>query len=95
VDAQYLIPWNSEHAKRVGVAQVGLGGEGKARKVAEVAQLRGVRSHLVELVPVVCDAFVGLRQRGAQARELQAAQCVQRGLFDGIKRQAVNRDERR
>ena len=78
VDAHDLVHRHGEHAERIGVAQVGLGGERELRQVGERLQVLGFHARRVELLAVVRHFFVGVLQRPPQALELQrrAASCA-------------------
>ena len=85
VHAHHLLARHGEHAERIGVAQVLLGGEGELRQVGEGFQVVRLYAGLVELAPVVGDVVVGMLERPAQAGQLQGGDFVAAGVLDGVK----------
>ena len=84
MDAHALLARDGEHAEGIGVAQVGLGGEGKAPQVFEPAQIVGMDARRHAFGAIRRLVVVGVAQRAAQAFELQRAQGVERdGGFAG------------
>ena len=84
MDARAALARHGEHAERVAVAQVLLGGERKLRQVRQGLEV--VRMHAGRVVLGLVDRRigVGVRQRGFQALELQRAQLVDAGLLDRL-----------
>ncbi len=78
MDARDLRLRHREHAERIIVAQVRLGGERKLREVAERLEVVGVNTGGVELGTVVRHVVVGMAQRPGQAVALPCPQLVGR-----------------
>ena len=78
MDAHALLARDGEHAEGIGVAQVGLGGEGKAPQVFQPAQIVGMDAGRLAFGAIRRLVVVGVTQRVAQPFELQAAQGVER-----------------
>ena len=75
MQAHALLARDGEHAEGIGVAQVGLGGEGKAPQVVELTQIVGMDACRLALGAIRRLVVVGVAQRVAQAFELQGAQA--------------------
>ena len=71
VDAGDLLHRHGEHAERVRLAQVGLGGERKPRDIRERADVAGVHAGLVELARVERHVRVGVPHGLLQPLELE------------------------
>lgn len=76
VDAADAVHRHAEHPERVGLTQVGLGRERKARQVLQRAAVLGPHPGRVELAAVQLDVVVRVPQRGPQVRELVGAQLL-------------------
>jgi hypothetical protein len=82
MDAHDLIARHREHAERVVLAQMLLGGERELRQVAQLLQVGGVHTAFVEGTPVVRHLVVGMLQRGFHALQLQGGDLVAaRGFY--------------
>ena len=90
VDAHDLVHRHREHAEGIGLAQVGLGGERELRQVGERAAVAGFNAGGVEFLPEARHVVVRVRERPAQALELQAAQLLQRRFLDRLQREALH-----
>ena len=84
VDPPHLVLRHGEHAERVVLAQVGLGGGGELRQVREVAAVVGMHAGRVEKATVVRHVGVGAAQGLLQPRELQGPQLVDRHPLLGV-----------
>ena len=84
MDARHLLARHGEHAERVVVAQVGLGGERELGEVGQLAAVVGVHAGRVERRAVVRDVVVGVPQRPPQPLELQRRQLVARRGLDRL-----------
>ena len=84
VDANDVFLRNREHAERVMFPQILLGGERKAGKIAELAQIVGTDARRLEFLAVRGDVVIGMAQRPSQAIELQRRDFVARGLLDRL-----------
>ena len=73
-----------EHAERVVLPQLGLGGEREAGQVGQLAQVARMRAGVVERAAVVRHVVVRVAQRVAQPVQLQGAQLVHADPLDGI-----------
>ncbi len=82
VHAHHLLARHREHAERVVVAQVLLGGERELRQVGERLQVVGVHALRVEGLAVVRHVVVGALQRRLQALQLQRGELVAAGGLD-------------
>ena len=78
VDADDLLARDREHPERIVVAQVLLGRERKLREVRERLQVARMHAGGVELAPVVRHVVVRVRERPAQALELQRLELARR-----------------
>ena len=78
MDAHALFARDGQHAVGIGVAQVGLGGEGKALEIVELAEIVGMHARRLALGAVRRLVLVGMAQHGLQALELQRAQRIER-----------------
>ena len=78
MNAHALFARDGQHAVRIGIAQVGLGGEGKALEIVEVAEIVGMHPRRLALGAVRRLVLVGMAQHGLQALELQGAQRIER-----------------
>jgi len=76
VDTGHLVLRHREHAERVLLAQVLLGGEGEVAQVAQFAQVGGVDACFVELALVQGDPVVGVGHGVLQPLELQGLEFV-------------------
>jgi hypothetical protein len=74
VQAHALGARHREHAERIAVAQVLLGGEGKLRQVFQRAAVLRLHPRGVELLAVVRHVVVGMLQGPAKALELKRLQ---------------------
>ena len=70
------VPRHGEHAERVVVAKIELGGEGKSREVGKRPAVVGRDARGLEGAPVVRHVRVRMLQRPAKALELQVEQRV-------------------
>ena len=84
VDAAHPLARDGEHPKGVARAQVRLGGEREAREVGQVSQVAWVDAGGVERLAVVGDVVAGVRERPAQAAELERVDLVARGDLDRV-----------
>src|SRR5262249_37394136 len=71
-----------EHAERIVVADVLLGGERKTREILEGVQIIGMHARRIEFLAISGDILVGVAQRLFQAIELERRNFVARSLFD-------------
>jgi hypothetical protein len=71
MDARHPVLRHGEHAERIIVAQVPLGGEGKAGEVGQRPDLVWMHAGGVELGPVDRRVLVGVIERPFQAFQLQ------------------------
>ena len=83
VHAHDLVARAREHAERVVVAQVDLGGEGQVGDVAVAGHVAGLDAELVQLLAVERDVVVGVLEGGAQALDLQRAELLGRQRLGG------------
>jgi hypothetical protein len=81
VHAGYFVLRHGEHAKGVFGAQIVLGGEREVAQVAELAEVAGVDSGVVELALVEGDTLVGVGHGVLQAAQLQ---CLEFVAGDGL-----------
>jgi hypothetical protein len=86
VDAHALRARHGEHAKGIGAAQVGLGGEGELAQVGQARAVLGPHAGGVELGAVHRRVVAGVAQRRPQPLELQRAQFVDARLLDRLER---------
>ena len=84
VDAAELLARDGEHAERVGVAQVCLGGEGELREIGELLQVVRVDAVVVEALPVEGRVLVGVAERPFHAVELERRDLVAGGCLDRV-----------
>ena len=84
VNANDPVHRHGEHPKRVVLAQVVLGREGKFREVRERLQIVRADTMIVELAPVVGNVLVGMPEAPSEPLELQGAQLVDARFFDGL-----------
>ena len=90
MDAHALLARDGEHAERVAVAQVLLGGEREFRQVGQASAIVRVHTGCVELGAVDGGIRVRVGQRGLQALELQRAQFVDAGFFNRVECKGVH-----
>ena len=83
VDAHHLVARPREHAERVVVAEVDLGGEGQVGDVAVAGHVAGLDAELVQLLAVEGDVVVGVLERRPQPLHLQLAQLRRRQGLGG------------
>ena len=74
VDAHDVLERAGEQPEGVGVAQVGLGGEGQLGQVGERLDVRGREGVTLQALAEQFDPFVGVSHDGLQPVELQFAQ---------------------
>ena len=89
MDAHDVGHRHREHAERIILPQVLLGGERKFGEIGKLFQVGGMHARRVELFLVMRHLVVSLMQRRLQAIELQGGERVFAGLFDrfdGIER---------
>ena len=84
VHADDALARHGEHAERIVVAQILLGGEREARQVGEGVEIRRMHASQIEGAPVVRHVLVGVAQAPAQPLELQRLQFVATGGFDWL-----------
>jgi hypothetical protein len=89
MQARQPVTWHGEHLERIVVAQVGLYRERKAGEVTQGFQIVGVDARRVKTVLVEGHVVVGMAQRPFQALQLQCADLVPAGDFDGVEGTAV------
>src|ERR1041385_1002626 len=91
VDAQQLLARPRHKPKRIVVAQLVFGGEGKLAQVVE--RLEAVRMHagLVEGALVMRDVVVDMAQRPFSTLELQRGNLVAGSYLDGVEGFAARR----
>lgn len=86
MDSDNLVFGYREHAERIGVAQILLGGEGKSGQVGELFKVAGLDVGGIEFSADVLDVLVRMTQAPAQALGLQGDDFVAAGGFDGVER---------
>jgi hypothetical protein len=84
VDAGDPVLRHGDEAERIGVAQIGLGGERELLEILEPAKIVGRDARGVELGASVGNVVVGVRERRFQALELERGDLVARRGFDGV-----------
>ena len=72
-----------EHAERVVVAQVDLGGEGQVRDVAVAGHVAGLDAQLVQRLAVERDVVVGVLEGRPEALDLELAELLGRQRLGG------------
>ncbi|MNL20423.1 hypothetical protein D3C87_1416710 [compost metagenome] len=87
MDARDLVLRHGEHAERVVIAQVLLGGERKARQICQRLDLVRMHAGGVELAAIDRRMVVGMAQGPFQAIELQGLEVLPAGGLDGLQRQ--------
>jgi len=81
MDACHIFQGTREHAKGIGVAQIGLVGEGNAPQIVGRAHLFRNNPGLIEAPSVQFHVIVGIAQRCPEAIKLQVLQRVARHGF--------------
>lgn len=76
MEAHDLLARDGEHAERIGVAQVILGGERKFRQIGERFQVVRMHTDLIEPGAVKRRMGIGVAQRPLQPFQLQRAQFI-------------------
>jgi hypothetical protein len=79
-----LLARHGEQAEGIGVAQVGLGGEGKLRQVGEAGQVLRPHPGALELAPQRRDVMPGAVQGGFQSLELKGGELGSAAALDRV-----------
>ena len=85
VDAHDVGHRHREHAERIILPEILLGGERKFGEIGKLFQVGGMHACRVEFLLVVRDALVSLMQCRLETIELQRNERILAGLFDRLK----------
>jgi hypothetical protein len=91
VDPHHLLARHGEHAERIVVPQVDLGGERKFRKIGKRLQIVWMHALFVKRGLVMRHVLVGMGQRPFHPLELQRGNLVARGGFNRVETCPVGR----
>ena len=89
MDAGALRARHGKHAVGVAVAQIAFGGEGKLGQIRQALAIAGVHTGRIKFGFVNRRVGIGMLQGRLQALELQAAQFIHAGVFDGLMGEGV------
>ena len=81
MQADQFFAWYRKQTERIGVAQIGLGRERKARDIGERLELLGLCARRVEFRAQVRDFGIGARERLSEPGKLQRGQVGARHGF--------------
>src|SRR5258708_12111457 len=84
MNSRHSLHGHAEETERIGLPQVGLGGEWKVLKIFEGAQVLRAYTGLVEFPTITRIVGVGVSQRRLQALELQGLQLRARRTQDRL-----------
>ena len=84
MDAHHVIRGHGEHAERVVIPHVMLVGEWEFAQVGKLLQVGRMGASRIEFLPVARHIGVGVFQAPLQPLQLQAAQLVDTGFFNGF-----------
>src|SRR5579862_922536 len=71
-----LLAPHGEHAERIVLAQIVLGGEGEVAQVGELFQVLGMHAGALALAAIRAHLLIGMTERPLEARQLQRAQLL-------------------
>ena len=82
MDTHHLLTRHGKQAKRIAVAQIGLGGERQLGQVLQGRHIIGVHPGRIKLGAVHRRVGIGMVQRGFEPLQLQRPQLIDAGFFN-------------